>query len=266
MIDTEPREGETLDLLAGEWRIFQLRRGHRFSTDDVVTAFHAAEDFGAARRILDLGCGIGSVGLTLLHRLGGLGNDDAELLGIEVQEVSVGLARRTVALNSLGSRVEIIHGDLRDESVLAYGHEFDLITGSPPYIPEGKGLVSPNPQRAGARIELRGSIYDYCAAARRYLAPGGRFCFVMAAADSRTEDAPQQHGFTVLSRRNYVFREGRDPHIATLFCGRTEDGPFLERSESTTLIRDKQGEWTDDYRRMRSLMGLPPNIGSKRRL
>ncbi|MBW1878758.1 MAG: methyltransferase [Deltaproteobacteria bacterium] len=241
----------SLDLLAGDWRIYQLRRGHRFSTDDQVTAWRAALAFPGARRVLDLGCGIGSVGLTTLYLLE---QEDAALVGVEAQEVSVGLARRTAGFNELEDRVTIVHGDLRDPAVLPPDARFDLVTGSPPYVPIGRGLVSPVPQRAGARIELLGSIFDYCAAARRWLAPGGRFCFVMAAADHRAEDAPARHGFTVLERWDYVFREGRAPHISTLVCARSEEGPHPPRQQGQLLVRDLTGRWTPEYLAFRLLI------------
>lgn len=253
----QPGPDETLDRLAGEWRILQLRRGHRFSTDDLVTAWRAAAGKPDARRLLDLGCGIGSVGLSALWLVGG----GATLTGVEAQEVSVGLARRTVAINGLEDRVRIVSGDLRDPAVLQQGARFDLVTGSPPYVPRGRGLESPVPQRAGARIELRGSIHDYCAAARRWIAPGGRFCFVMPSADPRTEEAPREAGFAVVERWDYVFREGRPPYLATMVCAREEDGPFPERATHVVVIRDREGRWTRQYLDFRRIMGAAVGEG-----
>ena len=54
-------EGETLDYISGHFRMFQLRGGHRFSTDDVLTAWYGTTWCPSARTILDLGSGIGSV-------------------------------------------------------------------------------------------------------------------------------------------------------------------------------------------------------------
>ncbi len=256
MDDLQPSEHESLDPLVGDWKILQLRRGHRFSTDDLVTAWRAAAARPDARRLLDIGCGIGSVGLTTLSLVGA----DATLVGVEVQEVSAGLARRTVRLNGLSERVTIHHGDLRDADVLPEDARFDLVTGSPPYVPVGSGVISPVPQRAGARIELKGSVYDYCVAARRWMAPGARFAFVMAAADPRTEDAPRAAGLEVIERVDYVFREGRAPHIATLVCARAEDGPHPPRVSRTLVVRDVDGEWTPAYEAFRAEVykGRPP--------
>ena len=89
----------TLDLLAGDWRIFQLHDGHRFSTDDLLTAWTAARAQPTARRLLDLGAGIGSVGLLILWRLA----NDAHLSMVEVQALSHELAARTVCATACRS-------------------------------------------------------------------------------------------------------------------------------------------------------------------
>lgn len=242
---------ETVDRLIGTWSIVQLERGHRFSTDDLVTAWRASHAKPDAVRLLDLGSGVGSVGLATLHRMG----STSTLTTIEAQAISTALARKTVALNGLSDRVTVLDGDLRDTTILPEGTTFDLVTGSPPYIPLGTGLLSPHPQRAACRIELRGSVYDYCAAAKRWLAPDGRFAFVMLAADSRTEDAPRDAGLQVVERWDYVFGRNREPHIATLVCGHADE-PLPERVTGRLEVRGPDGEWTEAYQAFRRDMGV----------
>jgi tRNA1(Val) A37 N6-methylase TrmN6 len=124
-------------------------------------------------------------------------------------------------------------------------------------VPEGTGLVSAHPQRAGARIELRGSVFDYCRAAKRWMAPGGRFCFVMQADDPRTEPAPVEAGLTVVERWDYVFGRGRRPHIATLVCAHADEVPVgAERATGRLVIRGPDGEWTEEYHAFRHEMGV----------
>ena len=66
-----PRPGEDLCYLAGDWRILQRLDGQRWSLDDLVTAWCAAEETLAAppTSLLDLGCGIGAVLMLLAWRL-----------------------------------------------------------------------------------------------------------------------------------------------------------------------------------------------------
>ena len=235
-------EGEaSLDRIAGPWQVYQLKKGHRFSLDDLVTAWRASLAKPDASRLLDIGCGICSVGLSTLYKC----RPSATLVGIEAQTVSYELACRSVAHNGLGDRVRILHGDLRDEGMLEAGATFDLITGSPPYCPPDKALQSPVAQRACCRLELRGDVYDYCRAARRWLAPDGRFCFVMAAQDARTEDAAKAAGLAVVERYDYTFKEGREPHICTLVCARSEDvAAGATTARGGMLVRGADGGFT----------------------
>lgn len=242
--ETEPL---SLDRLAGDWRIWQLRRGHRFSADDLLTAWMAANVAPSARRLADIGAGIGSVGLMTLWRM----HPEATLIAVEAQEVSHLLMRRTVETNGLGARGEQRLGDLRDPASLPEVG-FDLVTGSPPYIPLGKGVVSPVPQRAGARMELRGTIFDYAQTAARVLGQDGVFVVCFAAADPRGEAAIDAAGLHLRARRDVVFRPGQAPLITLLVADRgggpTDRQPHLH-------IRDEAGAWTDEYLSLREEMG-----------
>jgi tRNA1Val (adenine37-N6)-methyltransferase len=245
---------ESVDHLTESWKIIQLRRGHRFSTDDMVVAWRAARIAPQAQRLLDLGCGVGSVGLLTLHRLE---NKQAELTGIEAQEVSFNLVSKTIVLNGLEERVRLLHGDIREQGILGDDARFDLITGSPPYKPLGTGHVSPVPQRAGARMELRGSVFDYCESAKRWLAPEGRFCFVMAAGDARIEEAPIAADLQVIERLNVVFRYGDAPMVAVMVCAHAGAPGLPERRDAVFTVRGEDGEWTAEYLQFRAEMGMP---------
>ncbi|MFZ5481422.1 MAG: tRNA1(Val) (adenine(37)-N6)-methyltransferase [Myxococcota bacterium] len=238
----------TFDRLAGDWRIWQLKRGHRFSADDMLTAWLAAELAPGSRRLCDLGAGIGSVGLMTLWRMPA----DARLCMVEAQEVSHALARRTVAENGLADRVELRLGDLRDPDVLPERDAFELVTGSPPYVPLGKGHVSPVPQRAACRMELRGSIADYARTAARIVRPDGLFVVCFSAGDPRGEPAIADAGLHLRVRQDVIFRAGQPPMIA-LFAATRSPGACDRRPP--LQIRDAQGAWTDAYLDLRERMG-----------
>jgi tRNA1Val (adenine37-N6)-methyltransferase len=233
----------TLDTLAGSWRIFQLRRGHRFSTDDLLTAWAAVRAQPMACRLLDLGAGIGSVGLLALWKLPTEGN----LTMVEVQVVSHALAHRTVAHNGLAARVTLHLMDLRRWP----GGNFDLVIASPPYLPLARGVRPQHEQKAAARFELHGNVFDYCRAAARSLADTGVFCFCHTADDLRPEQAIATSGLTLLHRQPVYFRATLPARIALFTCawrGAREDPPPL-------VIRDHKGRWTTDYLSIREEMG-----------
>jgi tRNA1Val (adenine37-N6)-methyltransferase len=253
-----PREDEDLCLLSGDWRIFQQRRGHRWSLDDLVTAHVAARAVDAPpARALDMGCGIGSVLMMIAWRF-----PHARCIGVEAQALSIEMARRSLAFNGADARCEVRAGDLRDPAVVPEGAAFELVTGTPPYFPRGEGIESNKPQCAPCRFEHRGGVEDYCAAAARALAPSPAARFVMCAATMQTERArlgARDAGLDVLARLDVVPREGKAPLVSVFTLARPADGAGgawpLEAQQ--LVVRDARGAWTPEFARVRQEMGMP---------
>lgn len=247
-------EAVSLDRLAGDWRIHQLVAGHRFSVDDMATAWMAQRVAPDAERLLDLGAGIGSVGLMTLWALEARAPRPARhLTMLEAQPVSHALARATIAYNGLEGRVTPLHGDMRG-TTLPGGYE--LITGSPPYFPLGSGKVSPHPQKAACRMELRGTIADYAEAAARVLAPDGWFVACFPARDPRGEAAFPAAGLHVRAACDILFRAGgAAPVVLRLFAAQRAPGPRVDWPGLT--VRDHDGQWTGPYLALRAEMGSP---------
>lgn len=237
----------TDDAIAGSWRLLQRRRGHRYSLDDVATAWEAARARPAARRYLDLGCGIGSVMLMVAYKLA-----PAEVIGVEAQDVSIGLARENARRNGLDAR--LVHGDLRDVRLEG---TFDLITGTPPYLPPASASPSTDDQRTYARIEMRGGIEDYVAAAARALAPGGAF---VACCDARRPDraldGARAAGLIAVRRRDVVPRAGHKGPLFTIWTF-AHDGDLVV--EPPLVARDEAGGRTEIAHAMRAFFDLPVN-------
>jgi tRNA1(Val) A37 N6-methylase TrmN6 len=252
-----PVDGEDLCWLAGDWRILQRIDGHRWSLDDLVTAWLAASTVAARPPLLsaDLGCGIGSVLLLIAWRF-----PATRAIGVEAQEVSFALARRSIAGNGIGARCTVRHGDLRDAASLPEGAAFDLVTGTPPYLPAGTGLASPRVQCAPCRIEQRGGIEDYCAAAARLLAAGGAFVTCAGALQGpRVHAAASAAGLRVRRAVEVVPRAGKAALFAVHALARAEDpcGPDERAADASLTVRDERGAWTPAFRALRRDMGLP---------
>jgi tRNA1(Val) A37 N6-methylase TrmN6 len=249
---------ETLDAISGHFRIFQLRDGHRFSTDDVLTAWYGTTWAPSASRVLDLGSGIGSVGMMAAWRLPG-----ARFVTIEAQEESVRLASRSAAYNGLEGRYDARLGDFRSDSALAADEQFDLVLGSPPYFPPGGGIEGDHPQKVACRFEMRGDIRDYARVAASHLAPGGLFACVFPEAERRrVEDAAAAAQLVIVRRRPVVFREGEPPLIGLFAMMRNDDLPshMRERTwvEPPLTIRCADGSVHPEYAAVKLAVGFPP--------
>lgn len=240
----------TIDQLTSGWTIAQRKKGHRHSTDDLLTGWYAAEKAPHARRMLDLGAGIGSVGLLALWRAPA----DATLVAIEAQAVSFALLERNLADNGLSARVRAIHADLRDVHL---GERFELVTGSPPYWDVSEGVVPEDPQKAAARFELRGTVADYARCAREHLAPDARFVFCFPSVQgARAHAACEGAELVVESERAVIPRRGAQP-LFTLYCARRREdaGPAFVREEPH-VVRDEHGEPTAVHAAARHTFGF----------
>ena len=240
-------EDITLDQLTEEWDIHQLRKGHRFSADDIFTAYIASQHHSGPKTILDLGAGIGTVGLLTLSRF-----PNAHLTMIEAQQISHQLARKTIAHNHLSHRINAIRGDIRNPNLCM--ETFDLITGSPPYIPTHKGVISPHPQRAACRMELRGSIIDYAKAASVRLKDNGVFVVCFAAGDPRALQGIYEAGLYCSFRQDVIFRADLPPTISIFVA---QKGACDLNHAPPITIRDKRGQWTQSYTAVRNFDPLP---------
>lgn len=258
-----PEPGVTLDYLSGSWRVFQYERGHRYSTDDLLVAWYGTQCAPHVSRAADLGSGIGSVALMAAWRLAG-----TRFVTVEAQEISVRLARRSVAYNGLADRFRVLCGDFRDPEILAGEEPFDLVLGSPPYFRPGTVTAARHAQAVPARIELRGDVLDYARAAERVLAPGGLFACVYPERESaRVAEAFAAAGLVLLRRRDVVFREGEPPRISLYASSRRADLPegFGERGpwvEPPLVIRLRNGLRHPEYALVRLSMGFPPGEGT----
>ncbi len=248
-VELEPELDEDLCFLTGDWRIFQKLKGHRWSLDDLVTAWVATRrDTDRGMSVLDLGCGLGSVLMMVAWKL-----PSAELLGIEAQADRAAMARRSIAYNGITERCRIIDGDLRDVTA-KLDARFDLVTGTPPYFPRGTGTESAKPHAMPCRFEVRGGVEDYLEAAQRVLAPGGEIVVVTSALErDRVELATFELGLHLREHWEIVPRTGKRPlvHVSMMSNRATEV------TRHTLVVRDRTSTWTPEFQQVRTDMGLP---------
>lgn len=166
---------ETLDaLFQGKVAIIQKMGGYRFSVDAVLLA-HFLEIKGG-EEIVDLGTGNGVIPLILASLY-----SSVRVVGLEVQEEMVKRALRSVDLNRLKDRVEVIEGDVCAIKQLFSPQSFDAAVSNPPYREPKSGRINPDPERRIARHESKGGLRDFLRAGFYLLRRKGRMALVYPA-------------------------------------------------------------------------------------
>lgn len=232
------------------WLIAQRLKGHRHSADDVLTAWYALQACPRVPEHLDLGTGIGTVGLLTLWGMG----EEARLTCVEAQEISFRLLQSNLELNGIRHRVDASLGDLRD---LNLEKKFPLVTGSPPYFPANAGVVPQDSQKAHARFELRGDVSDYARAALRHVAPGGWFvlCFP-SRQKQRAIDGITGAGLKIVRMRDVVPRETLPPLFSLFACRLPGDVDGEMQVEEDLVVRHQDGKLTAEMAGVRRGFGF----------
>ncbi|WP_310600552.1 methyltransferase [Desulfobulbus sp.] len=163
----------------------QPRNGYRFSVDAVLAAHFVNP--GADRRVLDLGCGCGVIGLILCFRY-----PDIVVEGLELQESLADLAEANGRSNGVGSRFSVRRGDVRAIAESVSPESVDVVVCNPPYGGRKTGRLNRDSQAASARHEVQGGIEDFVRAAAFAVKNRGQVVFVYPARRCNTLLAAMQ--------------------------------------------------------------------------
>lgn len=166
------KENERIDdLERNGYRIIQDPERFCFGMDAVLLSGFARVKDGAS--VLDLGTGTGIIPILLEAKTGA-----AHLTGLELQPDSADMARRSVALNGLEDKIDIVTGDIKEAGSLFDAASFDVITCNPPYMIGKHGIANPQDAKAIARHEILCTLEDVISQTARLLKPGGNFYLV----------------------------------------------------------------------------------------
>ncbi|MEE1248904.1 MAG: tRNA1(Val) (adenine(37)-N6)-methyltransferase [Lachnospiraceae bacterium] len=159
------------DLNRNGYSIIQNPKKFCFGMDAVLLSGFC--EVKEKERVLDLGTGTGIIPILLEAKTKG-----KEFIGLEIQEESADMARRSVSYNHLEERVSIVTGDIKEASKIFGASSFDVITTNPPYMIGQHGLKNANEAKTIARHEVLCTLDDIMRESAKLLKPKGRFYMV----------------------------------------------------------------------------------------
>lgn len=166
---------ETVDeILKGKLKVIQKIRGYRFSIDALLLAHfvHVKKN----DRVLDMGTGSGVIAMIIACRW-----PCGKVIGVDVQDDLVDMARRSVAMNGLTDKVEIRMGNIDSIETLFEAQTFEVVIFNPPYRKLKSGKTNPDYQKFVARHEIEGSLHKFLEAATYVLRTSGRVYIIYPA-------------------------------------------------------------------------------------
>lgn len=159
------------DLHRNGYKIIQNPKKFCFGMDAVLLSGFASVKYG--EEALDMGTGTGIIPILLEAK-----TDGKYFTGLEIQEESADMARRSVAYNGLQDKIKIATGDIKDAAKIFGAASFDVVTTNPPYMTGSHGIVNPDMPKAIARHEVLCTLEDVVRESAKVLKPNGRFYMV----------------------------------------------------------------------------------------
>lgn len=228
------------EILDGRLRVFQTKRGYRFSLDSILLANFVS--LKPRAHVIDIGCGSGIILLILAKHF-----SYVNFSGLEIQENLAILAEKNTRINNLEDHIKIFPGDARNVRNIFSSRSFDTVIFNPPYRKLKSGRINPHPEKAIARHEIKGSLSIFLKAAKYLLKPSGTVFTIYPAKrlielacvfrESGIEPKKMKHVFSDnLSEAEFVMVEGK-------VGGREE-----LKIESPLIIYDKNKKYTAEMK------------------
>lgn len=235
------RDDERIDdLQRNHYGIIQRKGAFCFGMDAVLLSGFAAVKKG--ERVLDLGTGTGIIPILLTAKTEG-----EHFVGLEIQEESADMARRSVRYNHLEDKVDIVTGDIVEASRLFALASFDVVTSNPPYMNDAHGLKNPADAKAIARHEIRCTLDDVVREGTRVLKPGGRF-FMVHRPRRLIEIIQTMKQYGLEPKRMKFVHPYVDREANMVLIEAVRGGGALLKVEPPVIVFNDQGEYSEEIR------------------
>lgn len=163
---------EVVDTLKNGYKIIQDSEKFKFGIDAILLSHFAFNQIRNNEKVIDLGTGNGIIPLMIANSRAN------SIVGLEIQEENVELAKRSVELNQLEEKIQIIHGDIKTVEKKFTKHSFDVVVSNPPYMINEHGKQNPTEAKSIARHEVLCNLEDIISAVDYLLKPFGKFFMI----------------------------------------------------------------------------------------
>lgn len=167
------KENERIDDLELKGlKIIQNKEGFCFGIDSVLLS-DFAKNIKKDGMVLDLGTGTGIIPILLCGK-----TNLKKVIGVEVQEEVAQMAKRSIQLNKLEEKFEVLNENILNLNSIYKKQTFDVIVTNPPYKKINTGIINENEKKIISRHELTANLEDFIKISKDLLKDKGEFYMV----------------------------------------------------------------------------------------
>ncbi len=219
-------------------KIIQNKDGFCFGIDAVLLA-NFAKNMKRKNLVVDLCTGTGIVAILLSGK-----TEAKKIIGVEIQSESAEMAKRSVELNSIQDRVEIINQDLKKLKTIIEAGSVDTVTVNPPYMKAGSAIVNYENKMSIARHEVCCTLEDVIKEAARILKTNGEF-FMVHKPERLVDIFCTMRKYKIEPKRIRFVHPSVDKPANIVLIEGTRDGKEFLKFEKSLYVYEN-GEYTDE--------------------
>ena len=222
----------------GGLKIIQNKDGFCFGIDAVLLA-NFAKNMKRKNLVVDLCTGTGIVAILLSGK-----TEAKKIIGVEIQKESAEMAKRSVELNSLEGRVEILNEDLKKLKPTIMAGSVDTVTVNPPYMKAGSAIINDENKMSIARHEVCCTLDDVIKEAARMLKTNGEF-FMVHKPERLVDIFCTMRKYKIEPKRIRFVHPSVDKPANIVLIEGTRDGKEFLKFENSLYVYEN-GEYTDE--------------------
>lgn len=162
------KENERIDDLEYKGlKIIQNENGFCFGIDSILLSDFAKE-IKSGSTVVDLGTGTGIISLLLCKK-----TRLKKIIGIEIQKDVYEMAKRSVKLNNLEDKIELINDNIKSLTTILGNNIVDVVVTNPPYKKINTGLTNENKMKLISRHEIEANLEDFIKVSSKILKDNG---------------------------------------------------------------------------------------------
>lgn len=167
------KENERIDDLQYKGlKLIQNKDGFCFGVDSVLLS-DFAKGIKKNSMVVDIGTGTGIVGLLLCAK-----TNLKKIYGVEIQKDVAEMAKRSIKMNELQEKFEIINCDINNIFEFLEANSIDSIVTNPPYKKANTGVKNEDEKQMISRHEVKCTLDDIIEKSSKLLKDRGEFFMV----------------------------------------------------------------------------------------
>lgn len=234
------KENERIDDLEFKnLKIIQNKNGFCFGIDSVLLV-NFAKEIKKQSKVLDLGTGTGIIPILLSGKV-----ELKKAIGVEIQKDVANMAKRSVSLNNLDDKIEIINENVINIGKLYPKQYFDVVITNPPYKKIGTGIINESEAKIISRHEITANLEDFIKTARDMLKDKGEF-FMVHRPERLVDIISLMRKFKIEPKKlRFVCpNKNKEPNMV-LIKGIKNAKEFL-KIEKNLYVYNEDGKYTDE--------------------